>query len=327
MIFKSREVLPYSQLEAPRTDQEAAIERKLAELYHRGQRKVWDGREVFGRLLEEHGPVHMAPEKARALGNIFSIIYWGELAAWKVSAALAEQLDCPAAAMAATAQAHDEARHFTVMGQYLEALGQPPGRIPPVAESILHEVMETGDLTRKLLGMQLMIEPIALTIFQLVRKADVDPVLSHLMPFYERDEARHVALGVVHLPRLMAGMSRVELLRLFAWQVRMYMRQIDGVLELEDDVKALGFTMRETFHLGQRLQFQAANELMDAMGGSPHGRELMAHLIEARLAWTCPEPGDRTNLAHRLTRTAHCLVRGPEAARREELFAARSEAA
>ncbi len=320
MIFSPKGRMPYESFETPPTPQERHRCDKLAELYHRGQDKVWDGRAVFRAVLDEHGPIQLDGPQAQALGNIFAIIYWGELAAWKVSAALAEQLECPAAALAATAQAHDEARHFNVMGQYLEALGRAPGRMPPIAESLLVEVMETEDLTRKLLGMQLMVEPIALTIFQLVRRSGVEPVLAHLLPFYERDEARHVALGVVHLPRLMAGMSRVELTRLFAWQLRMYMRQIDGVLELERDIDTLGFSMRETFHLGQRLQFQAANELMEAMGGNLHGRELMAHLIEARLAWTCPEPGGRTDLPHRLGRAAHCLLRGPEQSRREELF-------
>ena len=81
--------------------------------------------------------------------------------------------------------------------------------------------------------------------------------------------------------------------------------------------------MRETFQLGQRLQFQAANELMAAMGsGSLYGRELLAHLIEARLAWTCPEEGDLTDLPHRLGRAVHCLMRGPEDSRREALFGA-----
>ncbi len=320
MSLTPRGQLPYEQFEGPRSPLDAHLDQKLEDLYHRGQKKAWDGRAVLEQLLADHGPVQLDPERTRALGNIFSIIYWGELAAWKVSAALAEQLESPEAAMAATAQAHDEARHFTVMRAYMEALGHPPGRVPPVAESILVEVLETKDLTRKLLGMQLMVEPIALTIFQLVRKAQVEPVLCHLLPYFERDEARHVALGVVHLPRLLENYSRRDLARLFAWQIKMYMRQIDGVLELEDDVKALGFTMRETFYLGQKLQFQAANELMEAMGGNLHGQEILAHIIEARLAWDCPLPGDPLDLPHRLGRMAHCLLRGPEPQRRAELF-------
>ena len=51
--------------------------------------------------------------------------------------------------------------------------------------------------------MQLMVETLALTIFQLVRETKVEPVLCELLPYYERDEARHVGLGIQHLPSMM----------------------------------------------------------------------------------------------------------------------------
>jgi hypothetical protein len=320
MIFSTRFKLPYETYESSRSPAELRTGKKLEDLYHRGQKKAWDGPAVFEEVLAEHGPIRLEKSQADALGNIFSIIYWGELAAWKVSASLAELLESPEAAMAATSQAHDEARHFAVIGRYLKELGHDPGRLTLAAESILVEVMDTRDLCRKLMGMQLMIEPIALTIFQLIRRSGIEPVLGHLLPYLERDEARHVALGVVHLPQLLAKLSKVELTRLFAWQFRMYMHQVDGVMELHRDIETLGFSLRETFHLGQKLQFQAANELMEAMGGVLRGRELMAHLIEARLAWSCPEPGEPTDIARRLGRVAHCLVRGPDSDRRADLF-------
>jgi hypothetical protein len=49
---------------------------------------------------------------------------WGELAAWKISAQLADELEPLEAKLAATSQVHDEARHFYVMHDYLDALGE-----------------------------------------------------------------------------------------------------------------------------------------------------------------------------------------------------------
>ena len=117
---------------------------------------------------------------------------WGELAAWKISAQLADVLVPLEAKLAASSQVHDEARHFYVMHDYLEALGEKPPVLDYWSKRVLTMTLDTKSLAKKLLGMQLTIETIALTIFQRVRELEVEPVLTELLPYYERDEARHV---------------------------------------------------------------------------------------------------------------------------------------
>ena len=86
---------------------------QLENIYHRGQEKIWNGREVLTQLVEKHGGVEGLPlEKKYALQNIFAVILEGEDAAWKISLQLAESVSSVEARMAATSQAHDEARHF-----------------------------------------------------------------------------------------------------------------------------------------------------------------------------------------------------------------------
>jgi len=102
---------------------------RLERLYHVGQSSAWDGREVLTRLIAKHGPPRLAPEKREAALRILSILLWGELAAWAISADLAEQIDDVEAKMAATSQAHDEARHFYVLRDYLRALFEPVPRL------------------------------------------------------------------------------------------------------------------------------------------------------------------------------------------------------
>src|SRR5581483_8590455 len=109
------------------------------------------------------------------LRRIFNILMWGELAAWKISAELADRLVELPAKMAATSQVHDEARHFYVMHDYLAAFGPIEKTIDRPSRALLDMALETESLAQKLMGMQLLIETIALTVFQAVRESAVEP--------------------------------------------------------------------------------------------------------------------------------------------------------
>ena len=99
---------------------------KLERLYHIGQNNIWDGKQVLAELIARHGQPKLPPEQRDAALKLLSILLWGELAAWAISADLAERIDDVEAKMAATSQAHDEARHFYVLRDYLRV-----GELPP----------------------------------------------------------------------------------------------------------------------------------------------------------------------------------------------------
>src|SRR5436305_10160736 len=77
------------------------------------------------------------------LARVFSIILWGELAAWVISADLAERLDDVEAKMAATSQAFDEARHFNTMRDYLLELGGEIPRLDIYTAMLLRMLIDT----------------------------------------------------------------------------------------------------------------------------------------------------------------------------------------
>lgn len=166
--------IPYNICDESLLEKEAKSARLLEGIYHKGQTKIWDGNEILDSLLEKHGSIKVDERDADALRNIYSIILWGELVAWKVSLQLGAEIDDFSAKLAATSQAHDEARHFYVMKDYLDLLGYEPRPLPPAVARVLNEVLHTKSLAKKLLGMQLMIEPIALTIFRFTRKLNVE---------------------------------------------------------------------------------------------------------------------------------------------------------
>jgi hypothetical protein len=266
MSYFGRSPIHFDMFDLERSADEARRAHKIGSLYHKGQDLAWDGREVLSSLIAKHGGVRVDAAKADALGEIFAIIMWGELGAWRISLQLADALEELEPKMAATSQAHDEARHFYVMYDYLTALGRVPRAMNRTSRQVLDLVLETDDVARKLLGMQLMVESTALTIFQIVREAGYEPVLAELLRYYEKDEARHVGLGVQLLPTLMSRMSRAEATSLFVFQLRVIFWSIAGLRAMLPAMKTLGIDPRYVFHLGRAKQTLAFRQLGEAMG-------------------------------------------------------------
>jgi hypothetical protein len=256
MLFGRRreETLPFDMFDVAYSDAEARRARRMESIYHVGQEKIWDGRAILRELIAKHGAPQLAPRERKALARIFAIIMWGELAAWKISAQLAERIVPLEAKLAAASQVHDEARHFYVMHDYLEALGEKPEPMEFWAKRVLHITLETDDLVKKLLGMQLTIETIALTIFQRVRDMKVEPVLSELLVYFEKDEARHVGLGVQLVPPMLARMNVAQGIELAMFQIDVLASTLVSLKRIEPDLLALGVDPRSILGVGFRKQ-------------------------------------------------------------------------
>ena len=259
-------LIPYDICDRSLLEQEAKSARLLEGIYHRGQKKIWDGNQILDDLIGKHGTIEIDEDDAVALKNIFSIILWGELVAWKVSLQLGAEIDDFSAKLAATSQAHDEARHFYVMKDYLDLLGHTPAPLTPSVSKVLNEVLQTKNLAKKLLGMQLMIEPIALTIFRFTRQLNVEPILTDLLSYYEIDEARHVALGIQYLPRLMKKMNKLQLASLIMWQAKIINAEMIGLREIEGDIISLGLDPLEVFEYAEKKQMECLELALSELG-------------------------------------------------------------
>lgn len=266
---------PYAIVEHDIESQAQARMQKLERLYHKGQNLAWDGREVLGALIEKHGPPRLPEDKKEPAMKLLSILLWGELAAWAISADLAERIDDVEAKMAATSQAHDEARHFYVLRDYMHALGEPIPRLGGIARTLLIGILETESLVHKLIGMQLLVESNALSLFKGLADAELEPVLTELLPYYERDEARHVGLGVMYLPKLLAKLSRMEAAGVAAFQLRCVGLLITGGLPLRETFRALGLEPRDLAKHTVKLQ----DEIMGQMRATGGGRKAVGGLL------------------------------------------------
>ena len=162
---------------------------------------------------------------------------------------------CRSGKLAASSQVHDEARHFYVMHDYLEALGEKPPPLDYWSRRVVGMTLGTKSLAKKLLGMQLTIETIALTIFQHVRELEVEPVLARLLPYYERDEARHVGLGIQMLPEMIAKHVARRARRLRASSISISTcSAVMSLKSLEPALLSIGVDPRSILAIGFRKQ-------------------------------------------------------------------------
>ena len=187
---------------------------RLRRIYANALRDGWDGPAIFREAMARHGGIQLSHEKRVALAHPISMLMWGELAAWIVAAELAERLDDADARLAASSQVFDEARHFYVLRDYLAALHVPVPKLDKYFAIAARRLLATRDLTVKLFAMQLLAEGTAMVIFRFLADAKIEPVLTDLLPYIEKDESRHVGLGVLHLPERLAKLPRKELERI-----------------------------------------------------------------------------------------------------------------
>ena len=317
--------IPYDMFDKGKFGLAAKNARLLERIYHKGQARSWDGKEVLEQLIKEEGRPDVPLETREALGRVFALIMWGELAAWRISAELADELDSFEAKMAATSQAHDEARHFYTMHDYLVELDAVPDRLDFFAQKMLEEVMNADHLAKKLMGMQLMVEPIALTLFHVVKRLEVEPVLTRLLPYFERDEARHVALGVQYLPALMSNMTLAERLDLWLFQLRLVSYEVFSMRGLAGDMVKLGVSPRHLIAVGMGKQLSALEMLFE---GEDMARDIPVAVLnryaKAMVELTLPYLEGNPDLETRL-RNALRAIMGKEVTKPVELVPEVSE--
>tara|TARA_Y100001954_G_scaffold236478_1_gene297277 strand:- start:7 stop:993 length:987 start_codon:yes stop_codon:yes gene_type:complete len=321
-FLETEHVLPFDMFERELTTDQAKAARKLERLYHKGQKKAWEGKTYLAELLDKHDGVQVPQEQREAIRRLFAVILWGELAAWKISSKLADDLIPMEAKMAATAQAHDEARHFYVMRDYLEQIGPVPKSLPRNAALVVQRVLKTKSTVKMLLGMQLIIEPLALTLFHIVRKANLDPVLSDLLIKIEQDEARHVALGVLYLPELIKELSPREAAELVAWQYRQYMTQVEMLKEMSPDLEAIGCSAREAFETGRKKEALAIQLLADQMGKDAHVVDFFLRIADFKVEMAFPHKTESNSMPARLRRAIKAATKS-----RHRIQAAMTDAA
>ena len=136
----------------------------------------------------------------------------GEQGAMMTAAKIVETVPWIDAKYYASTQTMDEARHTEVFAKYLSTkLGEAYPMSPFLKEQIW-SLLEDPRWDIAYLGMQIVIESLALAAFGDMLRRTQEPLLKKLLRYIMSDEARHVAFGVLTLSEFYADLSEAELL-------------------------------------------------------------------------------------------------------------------
>ena len=110
----------------------------------------------------------------------------------------------------AAAQVADEARHVEAYQRYLAKIDvEYP--VSPSLHELLNQVMGHRHVDMTFLGMQILVEGVALAAFSLGSAMLANPLIARITELVRRDEARHVAFGVLSLQGTYDDMDPVDL--------------------------------------------------------------------------------------------------------------------
>ena len=174
-------------------------------------RLVAAARDVDGSPIASWGEAELRALGVESLKAQLSQFMHGEQGAMMTAAKIVETVPWMDARYYAATQTMDEARHTEVFARYLhEKLGEAYPMSPFLEEQVT-TLLEDPRWDIAYLGMQIVIESLALAAFgDLLRRTD-EPLLRKLLRYVLADEARHVAFGVLSLSELYAGLTEAEL--------------------------------------------------------------------------------------------------------------------
>ena len=163
----------------------------------------------------------------------------GEQGALVCTAKIVETVPWIDAKYYASTQVMDEARHVEVFAKYLDEKLSGHYPINAHLRLLLDDIVNDSRWDMTYLGMQVMVEGLALAAFGMAMQTTEDPLLKKLLRYVMSDEARHVAFGVLSLREFYEGLSSAELLERqeFAFEAAVRMRDRFteiGVIQFED---------------------------------------------------------------------------------------------
>jgi len=194
---------------------------KLRDLYDKAVRGQWISDEVLPWKTDVDLEAPLAPEqlmplfgsdlytkmtdKERTKLNIetfswtLSQFMHGEQGALLATAQLVDSVRDLDSKLYAASQVADEARHVDVYNRYVHDKVGFSYPVNPHLKTLLDMILKDSRWDMKFLGMQIMVEGLALAAFAMMRNNTKEPLLQQLTAYVMGDEARHVAFGVLSL--------------------------------------------------------------------------------------------------------------------------------
>jgi len=177
--------------------------------------------------------------------ELMSQFLHGEQGALLVASQLASCAPTYNAKLYAASQTFDEARHVEVFNKYLQDKIGIHYPINPNLKLLLDKILTDERWDLKFIGMQIIIEGLALAAFQSLKAITKDPLLKQLLHYVVRDEARHVTFGINYLEDYLKTLSpeEIEDRAQFAYEACVISR--DRLINIKTEQRFLKMTEEE----------------------------------------------------------------------------------
>ena len=151
-----------------------------------------------------------------------SSILHGEQGALSLSASLVHILRDPGAQEYAANQTREEARHVTGFNRYVMARWGKPLPCGPALENLLTEMVASPFVWKKIVGMQMLVEGLAMGAFSTMYTYTNDPLLKKLCQFVMTDEAFHHKFGKIWADRTIPQLDEAERNQIEDWAAEVF---------------------------------------------------------------------------------------------------------
>jgi hypothetical protein len=181
---------------------------------------------VAGTPFAAWGPEEWIQVGVESQNWTLSQFMHGEQGALLCTAKIVETVPWIDAKYYASTQVMDEARHVEVFAKYLDTKLSGHYPINAHLKLLLDDIVNDSRWDMTYLGMQIMVEGLALAAFGFIHQLTTEPLLKQLLRYVMSDEARHVAFGVLSLKEYYAELTDAEMAERqeFAFEAAVRMR-------------------------------------------------------------------------------------------------------
>src|SRR3954465_11360523 len=169
------------------------------------------GVDLSGTSLEKWGDEEWLHFAVESQNWTLSQFMHGEQGALVCTAKIVETVPWIDAKYYASTQVMDEARHVEVFAKYLDEKLSGHYPINAHLRLLLDDIVQDSRWDMTYLGMQIMVEGLALAAFGFMHQMTTEPLLKQLLRYVMSDEARHVAFGVLSLKEYYTELSDAEM--------------------------------------------------------------------------------------------------------------------
>jgi hypothetical protein len=254
-----------------------ATRRRLMRLYENAKRDQWNGTERLDWSIDVDPESELVPDAGIGIYGTpiwerltdkerrklrHEAITWqlcqflhGEQGALLATAQIVDSVPWYEAKQYGATQVMDEARHVEVYRRFIQEKLEHEYPVNRELKTLLDQILSDSRWDMKFLGMQIIVEGLALAAFGTIRDTATNPLLRDLTAAVMEDESRHVAYGVLSL--------------------REYYQDLDEKdrLEREDFVYEASVLMRDRI---------SNREVWESMGLDPE--ECIAHSDQSEIA-------------------------------------------